>query len=168
MFQPSEERSRLRRIIADALSATSIGEILTYERIHAITGRSAPDIRSITHEAMVDCNKENGAVFGNIRNVGYQRLTQEQTPEVGSTARRSIVRKARKATRLLKNYISRTNGLPKEIASEVNREIALGGLIEFSASGKAMNAVRKLGDVAEAPPSPSEIGAALIARYNKE
>lgn len=163
MFLPSIERSRLKDTLVERLASLSLGEIITNAEIETITGKKIGDVRSTLYTAMRELNQTRGAIFDNIRETGYRRVSQESAAELGSSARSSIRRKARTTARMLSNFSAKTNGLAPEVAEKINREISIAGLIEYAASAsslKTMSAVK----ADDKPPTLAEAGKALLAR----
>lgn len=163
MFLPSAERTRIQAVLAEKLAGVPIGGQISYSEIKVLTGLGPVAARPVLYAAFKDLNEQSGAIFSNVREVGYQRVTQEQAPEIGRAARQSIGRKARRAAKELSNFSARSNGLPAEIAEKVNREIAISGLIEYAASGRS---IKTLQDVAASdhPPSLADTGRALLGK----
>lgn len=163
MFLPSIERTRLQSALIERLAALSLGETISTADIEAVTSLKINDSRAVLYAAMRELNQTHGAIFENIRGVGYRRISQENAAEVGSAARRSIGRKARLTARQLSNFSAKTNGLAPEVAEKINREISIAGLIEFAASNLSLKAVGTM-QAEDKPPSLAEAGKALLAR----
>jgi len=128
-----ERRMILETIIARLFNLTP-EQILTHEDIIKISGMSMDETRYLVRRAMLMLNKSHGLVFENVWKVGYKRLMTAAVPDVGKQSRRKIYRQARATSLKLTNFAAKTNGLALEVAKELNREIAIAGLIELAAS----------------------------------
>ncbi|MDQ0510911.1 hypothetical protein [Ancylobacter amanitiformis] len=166
MFKSSSEKLLVRIAVLQILYETPIGGTVTYAKIHEITGLDAQSARPFIYGAMQRANKERGLLFENERDVGYRRIEQEHAPGLGLKARQSIGRKARRTAVALTRFTLNSNGLEPEVAKKVNREIALAGLIEYSASSKGMRAVEASESAENPRVSTATAGAAILAKLN--
>lgn len=123
--------------LVEALQAVSPGATITYAELSKVIGRDVRDVRYIVHSAQRIVARDHGAVFGNERKIGYTRLTTDQLPHVGSTARSRVRRSARKASRLIRYGSDRANIIEPEMQRRLNAELSSLALIEHVATDKA-------------------------------
>lgn len=117
------------RALADRLLLVSYGGTITKHELSAVIGRDIEGCRHLLYSAFNLVRRESGAVFGVVRNVGYQRLTVEQVPAVGAVARRHIGRTARKARKSIVAALAKANGVDPAVSLRSNSELSALGLI---------------------------------------
>jgi hypothetical protein len=145
------------RAVVDALLACPIGETVTFAALSAAIGRDITRHRHIVVAARRVAEREAGAVFTNVRGVGYRRLDAETTVAVvAPAARKHIARSAKRAARSINAAISKVNYLPMEARRRAVHELGVLGIIEHAARER----VPKLSDDAPTKPEP----VAVVAR----
>lgn len=126
------------RAIVECLLKAPVGEIATHEAINASVGR---DVRAsapwLVQRALNRAAQQHGAVFANVRGVGYRRLPPEAAPDLGAHARRRVRRTCRTAIRRMEAAISGANDLPADVVARVNRERAQIGLLAHLSTDRA-------------------------------
>ena len=125
-----------------ALAEISVGSLVTFEQLSACIGRDVREHRHLLYCARRVAERDNGIVFGSVRGVGLQRLTVEQIPHIGQSARRHIRSSAKRASSSIHRVISRANDASNETRLAANREISMLGLLQEVASNKHTAAVR--------------------------
>lgn len=130
------------------------GDKVTYLDLNAAAGRDIQRTARWMFPRAVDvAARDHGALFANIKGVGYQRLAVEDAHMLGSTARSSIRRKARRAKKRIVSAVSRANYVEPEACRKANAEISILGVIEhLSKEGAAKPQVEH-----EASPQPVAI-----------
>ena len=131
-FEPDVQK------LAECLREASISEIVTYERLDKVLGRSVQDNRYILVRARTTVEKEIGAVFGTVFRVGLKRMPVEDFPTVGQYSRRAIRRRARKASDRMANGLAKINDAPADIVRAVSREQSILGLIQYACRDSTM------------------------------
>jgi hypothetical protein len=137
---PSFEISADVRALADYLLTVPVGGIATYERLSGIIGREVRSVRHLLTSARRIVQRDNGAVFGSVSRIGVQRVTTEQIPLIGHTARRRIRRSAKAAGKTITAAMSRANDVDNKTRLQGNREISILGLIEETAKDRHASA----------------------------
>jgi hypothetical protein len=128
------ELSADTRAIADLLLACPIGDTVSLDAMSAAIGRDIRKHRHIIATARRFVEREAGAVFANVRGIGYQRLDAERTVAVvAPAARKHIARSARRASRSIDAAIRRVNYLPEEVQRRAVHELGVLGIIEHAA-----------------------------------
>jgi hypothetical protein len=144
------------------LAAAPIGGTVAYAEMTKAIGRAIEPRRYLLKRAADLLNAETGAVFENVRRVGYKRLEIGSVATIGANARRSIGRKAARASKRLARAASRANDVPQHVALDINRELSMLGLLKTAASTKVSVEVGK--DMTPAAPMPiAKVAERLIA-----
>lgn len=132
MTMNSFEISPDTRALAERLAAVPYGGLVTLAELSGVIGRDIRLCRYLVYSAFRLARKETGAVFGAVRGEGYQRLTIEQLPAVGSTARKRIRGTARRASKSINAGLARANDVPNEVLLKANAELSMLGLVEHA------------------------------------
>jgi len=127
--------------LVTVLRSVSPGASITYSVLSAALGRDVTQCRYLLVSAQRIAAREYGAVFASERRVGYVRLTTDQLPGVGSTARTRVRRTARKAAKLIRFGADRANVIEPEAQRKMNAELSSLALIEHIATDKAATPV---------------------------
>lgn len=91
-------------IIRELFSKAEIGETITFAQISEVLNRKMDNSTySAIHLAKLLLEKEERMVFGNVRSVGYKRLTDSEIIEAFEVDRRRLRRRAQRAARRLTN-----------------------------------------------------------------
>jgi hypothetical protein len=122
--------------LVEQLRAVPLGGTIHYAQLSAAIGRDVRRHRHLIDSARHIAERDHGAVFGNEINVGYTRLTVEQFPDLGSTARRRIRRASRKARKTLNYAGASVNDVPPSVQRKLNAEVSVLGLLEHLAADK--------------------------------
>lgn len=155
MFQTTAENSADVTRLVERLREVPIGETVTFDDLDKAIGRSVKKRRYLLIRAADRLNAETGAVFESVFDIGYRRLPIEDVATVGIRARRRIKLIARRGSKRLSNAISRANDLPQTAALQINREIAVLGVLQsLSRDGMAAKATADATDTSPAPVAP--------------
>ena len=134
MITPSFKLSADAVAIARAMESIEVGQVLTYEQITALVGRDFRAVRAAVASAARLLQRERRIVFGNVRNVGFMRLRDEEIVDTYDQDRARIRRQSmRSAKRLVcVDY----DALPKEKPVKHNLALSmLGTITEISSTG---------------------------------
>ena len=112
-----------------ALSETAVGSVIEYSGLSGALGSDVRLRRYLLLAALRRLNADAGAIFANIRGVGYKRLAAAETGIVGSNARRKMRHTARNASKSMANSLDRANDLPPDVQRRVVAEIATMSMI---------------------------------------
>ena len=112
------------RAVADALLAVPVGETITYAAMSKALGANIKARWWICPAAIKLANREAGAIFTNIRRVGYQRMAAENAAAVGATARSHIRRIASRSATTMGNAIQFANDLPEKARVHIAAEMS--------------------------------------------
>lgn len=123
--------------IVELLRATSPGATVKYGELTSAIGRDIREHRYLMVSAQRIAARDHGAVFANELNVGYVRLTTDQLPDIGSTARAKVRRASRKAAKFIRYGVERANDVRPETGRKINAEISALALIEHVSADKA-------------------------------
>jgi hypothetical protein len=84
------------RLLTEALTAVPSGQIIPYITLSEVVGYGVvgndPHLQSALRRAFA----QDGAVFSNVRKIGYRRLTDEEIIQNSEAIRQSIGRRAKK------------------------------------------------------------------------
>lgn len=116
--------------LAERLAAASVGEVVEFSEMSAAIGRDIKGRQHILRSALRVVLRDHGALFANVRSVGYQRLPAEEAHKVGARARERIRRGAHRGSLQITQAIRRANDLPPEAMRKAYSEQATLGLIE--------------------------------------
>jgi hypothetical protein len=128
--------------LVDVLRETSPGATVSYADLTKAIGRDIREVQWLMNSAQRIAAREHGAIFANERTVGYTRLTTDQLPDVGSTARGKVQRASRKAAKFIRYGADRANDVRPETQRKINAEISALALIEHVAADKAAEPVK--------------------------
>ncbi len=96
------ERSYETGAICQRIIKLGVDEVITYKEISDIISRDIQQARGYLHTAKRMAQRDNGFVFGTVRNIGIKRLNNVAIIESANISIRSIRRKAsRKKDELL-------------------------------------------------------------------
>lgn len=113
------------------------GDEIAYHQLSKVVGRDvAKTDRWLIQRAIEVAARDHGAIFGNIRGVGYQRLSADQAHMLGATSRTSIRRKAKRTIKRIVSAVSRVNQMNPEAARKANAEISTLGVLEHISRDK--------------------------------
>lgn len=158
-FTANPENQMAIEALADALGELPIGAIASYYQLasaapgRAIQGRDRHLLVSAVECAEKDC----GAVFSTVRDVGIKRLAAEDAVEIGRSALASIRRRGERAAGRI-DRIS-TNGLPEEAAKRRIAYSAMLRTIAAMADGRSVAAAVRGTEVTALPNAMTILGA---------
>lgn len=118
------------RALYDLLVAVPYGGTVTLEAMSEAVGRNISSCRYIIYDAMRILEKESGAIFTCLRNVGYERLPPEDAHRLGYAVRSRIRRSSRRAYQTIAAAIQTSNSISDESVRRAMAEISTLGLIE--------------------------------------
>lgn len=149
------------RAVAELLMGCQPGEVVTFLEMSAVIGSNIFARRHIITSARKMALQEAGTVFASERSIGYKRLEASAVAYVvGSSARSSIRKSARRGVKSILEGTRRVNDLTPEIQRKVSAEMSALGLIEHIARDSNV----KPGPGAPIKPQPVAITArALLA-----
>lgn len=161
MFQTTTERIALRSKLTTLFKECPVGSTVSHESIRTVTGLFSYESRAVVHSVLKALNENDGAVFTSVYGVGYQRMPTEALHEVGVSARRSVMKKTRRAQKTLINALGVVN--EPEARRKLHTEVGMLGLIELAASNKMTKKVVETVDIhAETAPSAVEIATSML------
>jgi hypothetical protein len=128
------------RAVAEVLKSTSYGEIIPFAALSAAIGRDIKARRWVILAGMRVALRESGAAFAAVRGVGYRRLTAEELPSLGSTARTRIRRIASRGQKALEESARSFNDLPENTKRDVLKEQTALGMIAMLSRDKSLPA----------------------------
>lgn len=134
-FETTAARQAAKERIIELLAGASIGHVVTHQDIRSAA--LVDDYQALFYAAQASCMRDTGAVFENVRGVGYKRVPAEEAHRIGASARKSIRAKSRAAKARMQAVDARTNSLPPEARRKLHTEIAVMGIVELSA-GRSM------------------------------
>jgi hypothetical protein len=106
----------LMRRLADTYSACRVGSTVTYSMLSRALGKDIRAHRYLLPRAMRIANVETGAVFRNVRNVGYERMPNKEAHGKGQAARRRARKIFRVSQKQIENSMRHANDLtPQEV-----------------------------------------------------
>jgi hypothetical protein len=143
----------LVRRVADVLSACRVGQTVTYAQMSRALGRDILEDRYFIFRAMRLANVEVGAVFRNVRRVGYERLPSNEAHGTGQAARRRGRKLFRSASKKIENAMRFANDLTKDAAHKSWREITHLGFLVHQTYDKNAPVIPP----EPLPPDPSKI-----------
>ena len=98
-FEPSPDT----RILTDALLRMAAGETLSYKSMTEIVSRTIDGTSAVLQSARRRAERDDGFVFGTIRNIGVQRLKDSEIVDLGETGAKALRRAARRTARRIAN-----------------------------------------------------------------
>lgn len=111
----------------DCLSAAAVGETVTFTKLSAALGREVaggdPNVQSALRAMLND-----GALFDNVRGVGYKRLNDAEVVGTAERERVGLRRKARRAVRKL-SCVADFAALPNDLKIKHNAAMSGFGAI---------------------------------------
>ena len=144
--------ARYCRMLADLLTATPLGELVTYQQMSALLGFDVKRRRWLTIRARDIANGEAGAVYVSERNVGYRRLPNREGHALGAVARTRQRKIARRSAKHMTNAMLYANDATDDDRREFHTEIAAQRLLEH------FTLRRNLPRVAASEPIPTADG----------
>ena len=112
------------RTLTDILLACSVGEIVQYPTLSKAIGADIKSRFWLVRAAIKSANKEAGAVFTTVRQVGFMRMAASQAGSVGSTARGQIRRIAARSSTTMANAMQFANDLSEQNRVKIVAELS--------------------------------------------
>lgn len=167
-FESTPLRLAIRDKMVEAFLAVSVGGVISHDDIANTIGEDTSSPCAIKHAALRLAASEYGAVFENVRGVGYRRIRAGEIHRVGRSARQSIRNKARRSSgKMVAAMAVNSNSMSNEERLRVHSEVGLLGIIQVSAGSAAANRAYRSAEAAhggkKAPPTHDEIVAAVAA-----
>lgn len=125
--RPSFEMSVDTKMVFDALRKVQVGEQITFAALSGLLGRHVGGGSPHVQSALRSCEAD-GMIFGNIRGVGYQRLSDEGIVNTVEHERKGLRRRARKIVHRLTS-IGDFEALPNELKVRHNAAVSGFGAI---------------------------------------
>lgn len=144
MFVPAAKIAAQIDAIAAVLCALSPGQTATYARLSKAAGVAVSGGSHIVHRAIKQAERESGAVFDNVRGVGYQRLEANETPIVGQKANGRLRRTARRARQRLEGV--RANDVTPATIAKLAAYRSHFGMVESMAREANIKAAAKVAE----------------------
>lgn len=139
-YESSPLRAAIRDRLIDELLAVSVEGTITHAQIATIIGARTTSPDAIKHAAFARAANEHGAVFENIRGVGYRRIPASAIPRIGHSARQSIRNKARKSSRkIVSAMAANSNSMTNDDRLKAHAEVSVLGIIQASAGRGAVS-----------------------------
>lgn len=144
-----------------ALKSVPLGGEISYRTLSAAVGRPVNGpARSSLNSARRIALRELGVAFTAVRGVGLRRITADEAPGMGATARSRIRSTAKRATRGIRAVVAASNGVSPEVQRRVSAEISALGLLAEVASEPAQKAFS-----ADGPALPPALAGAAFLRH---
>ena len=149
------------RALADKLAEVPRGERISLKALTAVISRNIVEHRHLLYSAFRIVERETGAVFACERGSGYRRLTPEEIPSLGSTARSRVRHIARRGRKSIAAGIEGANDMPDNARRRALQEMSALGVLEHVSRDKS------LPDIKEDASSPLPVAAAAKAFLKK-
>ena len=147
------------RALVDLLTATPVGQVVTFASMSTAIGRAITDRRHLIPRAMTIAAKESGAIFGGVRGIGYQRLAATDAHLLGHHTRRRMRNSAKRTTNAIVSAITHANNMPDGPKARAYAEVNALALIKHMATDKEV-----LARVSEAKAEPVAVTMRAFAR----
>lgn len=148
----------LTRRLSDVFSACRIGSTVTYAMLTRALGKDITTHRWFVPRAMRIANFEVGAVFRNVRGVGYERLPNAEAHGKGQAVRRRGRKLFRSSMKQIENAMRHANDLTQQQIRKNWSEITHLGLIVHQSYDRNAPVIPP----EPLPPDPSKIAAQSI------
>lgn len=129
------------RTLADALNATSIGNTLSYTAMSEVVGSNIQRRRYLVPAALKLVARESGAIFANVRKIGYKRLPPAEVHQVGINARRRVRNTSKRASETIVTVVAKANDMTNDEMKQALREVTVLDLLRFLATDKIVRAL---------------------------
>ena len=153
----------LVRRLADVFSACRVGSTVSYQSLSRALGRDILTHRYFLPRAMKVANAETGAVFRNVRGVGYERVRAEEAHGKGQAARRRTRKICRVSQKQIENAMRHANDLTPDAIRKNWSEITHLGLITHQTYDRNAPVI----PLEPLPPDPSKTAAESIDRMRE-
>lgn len=150
----------LVRLAADAFAACSVGGTISYQTLSAAIDQDILRNRWIIPRAQRLANAETGAIFRNVRHVGYERLPAEEAHGKGKSARRRGRRLFNSTMRQIEHALRHANDLTNDAVRRNWTELTHLGLLVHQTHDRNAPVVPP----EATPANPSAIAAQSIDR----
>jgi len=135
--------NELRRKLADLFAACPVDATVSYGDMEQELGFDVRNrYRHLIYAALKLVSKENGALFVGVNRVGYRRLPASELHVVGHASRKSIRRKAARASRAIGRGVSASNSISNSARIKAMSEIAALGIIQHVARDATVKVIK--------------------------
>jgi len=150
----------INRKLADLLKACPIEGMVTYEQLSRELGAPISDRLYLVHRAMELANAESGAIFINVKLVGYKRLAHDDAHAVGAQARVRSRRIFNRASKKISNVLIVANDMSNAARIKAYSEQAALGLLQHLTYDRNRPVIR---EDSQPPPTQEIIRAGIEA-----
>lgn len=119
------------RILFERLLAAGPGDTVTYEEMNKLVGRDIQDKDRYVLQSALQKALTHGYVFGNIRKVGFKRLSDEEIVGTGASAISRTGRMSRRGIKKLSS-VRNFNELPNGAQIKHNAAMSILGMISHA------------------------------------
>lgn len=144
--------------VLQLLKAIPLGGEVTYRRLSDACGRDVTKAGRSTLASARDIALRSGVAFTSIRKVGLRRITVDEAPGIGATARSRIVSTSRRGIKAMRAIVTASNGASPETSRRLSSEIAALGLLAEAAQDSVQPAL----ETAQHPMSVAEASQAFL------
>lgn len=155
----AENQATIQALTA-ALNDVPVGGTATFAALSEVAGFDIKTRLYLFHRAAKDLNQNNGALFANVRGVGYQRLPPESFASVGTAARAKIRRTSKNAIAAITNAAARANNIDTPAQRKISAELAALGLAAHIAGNGFVHRIAQADP--QAPLSVADAGQELL------
>jgi hypothetical protein len=136
------------RIIFERLLKAKAGDIISYDELSTLVGRDVKDKDRYVLQSALRKALSHNYVFGNIRKVGFKRLSDE---EIVGTGANTISRTGRLSRRGIKKLASvrNFNELPQPAQVKHNAAMSILGMISHASRRKQVQAIERRAEYAQ-------------------
>ena len=157
-IQPTAANERTVRALVDLLKSTSVGQRITYHQLKQAVGFDIRTNRFLLFRAMRIAADESGAIFSNVRQVGYERLPAKEAATLGQQRRRRVRRGLKLTTNFMVASTSKANDLSRDEQLANWREITHCGLLIHQSYDRSAPPIPDSA-LPSLPPDPGKTGA---------
>lgn len=153
MTKPTFELSIDTRVLVDFLAKADVGQTVTYTDLSRVLGSVVNGATPCLHSALRHLERSKDMVFGNVRGVGYQLLSDAQIVQTGEHESQRIMRHAKRAGKRL-TKVKDFDGLSEADRVAHNARLSLFGAIAAISKGssyKKLAAAVEAGGTKELP-----------------
>ena len=124
MPNPAFELSIDVRLLSERLMQVGIGEQVSYAELGDVINQPVHGGAPALQSALRRCFRNEGAIFENVRGIGYQRLTDHEIVSASERDVRGIRRKSKRAAQKLAS-VRDYNALPKDKKVEHSARLSI-------------------------------------------
>ena len=146
--RPTFEMSLDTRMALDRLRQAAVGDTVTFSDLSVALGREV-DGGTPTVQAALRKLERDGVIFGNVRGVGYQRLSDSAIVNTAEHERAALRRKARRVVHRLTS-VADFDALPNDLKVKHNAAVSGFGAIASVLSPAKMKSLETSVEKAQA------------------